>query len=100
MRTVFVKIQGNLTAAVAEPDQENALTAKRLAVAVFAAMEDAAAEALLARPCGHVGDCVVARRYDDLLGAIDTVFRCRHPSAVTSRHAIHFLTKLRNETEM
>ena len=62
MRTVFVKIQGNLTAAVAEPDHENALTTKRFAVAVFATVQDAAAEALLARPGRHVEDCIAARR--------------------------------------
>src|SRR5580658_5563992 len=100
MRAMLVKIHGNLAAAVAEPDHENTLTAKWFAGAVFAAVEDAAAEALLARPRGHVRDGVVARRHDHLVGAIDTVFRGRNPSLGTSRHAVHFLTKLRSETKV
>src|SRR5207244_3058975 len=60
-RALLVEIDGDLAARVADADDEDALAAEGGAGLVGGAVEDPAAEAVVAGPARHDGRAVVAR---------------------------------------
>jgi hypothetical protein len=99
-RAVFVEIDGDLTAAVAEADDEDIPPSKTLSVTVLGTVQNVATEALLTRPHRHVRNRVVPCCDNHPTAAIDARARRCQPSTIIGHDALHLLVELRSEIEV